>query len=116
MATMLIDNHKQTILNLLQEGETLLQQIGDRENVQKLQVIRHEASDKRSPTIMFYGLYNAGKSTLINALCGKDVASTGDVPKTTAIQTVPWEGYTLIDTPGINAHAEHTEIAQKEIW
>ena len=116
MATMLIDNHKQTILNLLQEGETLLQQIGDRENVQKLQVIRHEASDKRSPTIMFYGLYNAGKSTLINALCGKDVASTGDVPKTTAIQTVPWEGYTLIDTPGINAHAEHTEIAKKEIW
>lgn len=115
MTTMLIDNHKQTILNLLQEGETLLQQVGDQENVQKLQAARRDASGKRSPTIMFYGLYNAGKSTLINALCRKNVAPTGDVPTTAAIQTVPWEGYTLIDTPGINAHAEHTEIAEKEI-
>lgn len=115
MATMLIDNHKQTILNLLQEGEALLQRIGDQENVQKLQTVHQEASDKKSPQIMFYGLYNAGKSTLINALCRKYVAETDDVPCTAAIQTVPWEGYTLIDTPGINAHAEHTEIAEKEI-
>lgn len=115
MTTMLIDNHKQTILNLLQEGETLLQQIGDQENVQKLQTVHREASAKKSPQIMFYGLYNAGKSTLINALCRKEIAPTGDYPVTTTIQTVPWEGYTLIDTPGINACAEHTQIAEKEI-
>lgn len=115
MATMLIDNHKQTVMDLLREGKDLLQRIGDQENAQKLEAARREASNKKSPTIMFYGLYNAGKSTLINALCKSDVAQTGDVPTTTAIQTVPWEGYTLIDTPGINAHTEHTEIAEKEI-
>lgn len=115
MAAMLIDNHKQTIMELLREGETLFLQIGDQETTQKLQAARKEASEKKEPTIMFYGLYNAGKSTLINALCRKDIAPVGDVPTTTTIQAVPWEGYTLIDTPGINAHAEHTEIAEKEI-
>lgn len=115
MANMLIDNHKQAITGLLQEGETLLQRIGDLENAKILRITRQEANEKKSPTIMFYGLYNAGKSTLINALCKSDIAPVGDVPTTTTIQTVPWEGYTLIDTPGINAHTEHTEIAEKEI-
>lgn len=115
MTNMLIDNHKQAITGLLQEGETLLQRIGDLENAKILRITRQEANEKKSPAIMFYGLYNAGKSTLINALCKSDIAPVGDVPTTTTIQTVPWEGYTLIDTPGINAHAEHTEIAEKEI-
>jgi len=112
---MLIDNHKSVVMNLLGEGETLLHQLGDAENEEKVRIIRSETTKKEAPTIMFYGLYNAGKSTLINALCRKNVAKVGDVPTTASIQTVPWEGYTLIDTPGIDARDEHTRIATAEI-
>ena len=51
MATMLIDNHKQTVMDLLREGEDLLQRIGDQENAQKLEAAHREASNKKSPTI-----------------------------------------------------------------
>ena len=115
MGAMLIDNHKQTIMGLLREGETLLQRIADQDGVQRIQSAQHKAETGKELIIMFYGLYNAGKSTLINALCLKHVAPTGDVPTTVSIQEVPWEGYTLIDTPGIDAHTDHTEIAMAEI-
>ena len=55
------------------------------------------------------------KSTLINALCRMEVAEVGNVPTTRTVQTVPWEGYTLIDTPGINAQTEHTATAEQAI-
>ena len=34
------------------------------------------------PQIMMYGIYNAGKSSVINALIGKDVAKVADIPTT----------------------------------
>ena len=114
MEKMVIDNHKQMIVALLREGEDILQRCGDEENAKKLQTTRQEAEEKKEPVIMFYGLYNAGKSTLGNALCGANL-KTGDVPTTASIEKIHWAGYTLIDTPGINAHAEHTEIAEAEI-
>lgn len=112
----LIDNHKQAILTLLRDGTALLTKIGDEDRAQRLREVQRETENKKSPTIMFYGLYNAGKSTIINALFQKEIAPTGDVPTTTAIQEVPWEGYTLIDTPGIDARAKDTEIAKNEIF
>lgn len=118
MEKMAIDNHKQTIVELLQEGETLLSRIGDAERAQKLQGIRAEAEKKREPVVMFYGLYNAGKSTLGNALCQlRDSAELpmGDIPTTISVQEIHWNGYTLIDTPGIKAQDAHTEIAEGEI-
>ena len=33
-------------------------------------------------TIMVYGVYNAGKSTLINALLGAEMAQVADTPET----------------------------------
>lgn len=115
METMQINNHKQTVISLLQEGESILQRSGLPDHARNVQCVRLNAEQKKSPVIMLYGLYNAGKSTLINALCKKEIAPTGDVPTTAEIQTVPWEGYTLIDTPGIDAHTEHTAIAENEI-
>ena len=112
---MLIQDHKQTVIDLLQEGGTLLQSIGEEESAREAERILNETSAKESPVIMFYGLYNAGKSTLINALCQANIAKVGDIPTTASIQRIPWEGYTLTDTPGIDAHAEHTEIAENEI-
>lgn len=83
-----------------------------------LDVLRNEIEEqliKNIPSIMFYGIYNAGKSTVINALIGEDVAKVGDVPTTSSIQKIRWRHYELIDTPGINANDIHTKIAEDEI-
>lgn len=112
---MLIQDHRQTILTLLREGEGLLASIDDQERSNDLRTLRSKAATEHPPTIMFYGLYNAGKSSIINALFQSYTAPVGDVPTTTTIQELSWEGYTLIDTPGIDAHTDHTEIAEKEI-
>jgi len=115
MDQMLLKNHQAVIVELMTQGQGLLSDM-------KLSGLAGEVEEqtrlcmtKDVPVIMFYGLYNAGKSTLINALCQKEVAKVGDVPTTATIQQVPWNGYTLIDTPGINANEQHTKIAVGEI-
>lgn len=112
---MLIDDHKQIAIRLLRDGESFLRQTGDTEKSNQVHQLLTDTEQRDSPTIMFYGLYNAGKSTLINALCQKVAVRTGDIPTTTEIEEVPWDGFTILDTPGINARDEHTRIAMKEI-
>ena len=65
--------------------------------------------------IMLFGAYNAGKSTLINALTGQAVARVGDIPTTDAVHEYEWNSHLLLDTPGINAPIEHQEVSEKEL-
>ena len=59
------------------------------------------------PTLMIYGTYNAGKSTLLNALFGQEeMAKTGDAPETKEVHEYTYNGYTIFDTPGMNARSE----------
>jgi len=68
------------------------------------------------PSLMVYGTYNAGKSTLLNALFGKDeMAKTGDAPETFKVTEYKYNGYTLYDTPGINAPIEHEKITEEHL-
>jgi len=64
---------------------------------------------------MFFGLYNAGKSTLLNALMGRAEAPMADRPETSVVTQYPWQGYFLLDTPGIDAPIEHEDIAAKQL-
>lgn len=66
-------------------------------------------------TIMVYGVYNAGKSTLINALLGQELAAVADVPETAQVQGYRWGDFEVLDTPGIDAPLEHEAITREQL-
>lgn len=71
--------------------------------------------EQSTPTLMFYGVYNAGKSTLLNAIMGEEVASMADVPETHQVTAYPWNGYELYDTPGINGPKRDYVLSRSEL-
>lgn len=80
--------------------------------------LNQELASKLSKTrlqIMLFGAYNAGKSSLINALIGEEVAGVADVPKTATADEYNWQGFTLLDTPGVNAPIEHEALTEEQI-
>lgn len=83
--------------------------------IQSLADHLHERQQSCTPVIMVYGLFNAGKSTLINALVGDMVAEEGVVPTTAAIDRYRWGAYELLDTPGVDALADHEATTQAQL-
>lgn len=88
----------------------------------ELEPIAQEIAQRQgdmAPKIMVYGVYNAGKSTLINALVGRAVAEVDDIPTTDRITPYDWEyqhqHYTLLDSPGIDAPLEHELITNETL-
>ncbi len=75
----------------------------------------NEMLDKVEPSLMFYGVYNAGKSTLLNAIFGTKKASVADVPETHKVTSYRWQNFDLVDTPGINGPESDLKISQKEL-
>lgn len=67
------------------------------------------------PQIMMYGIYNAGKSSIINALLGKEAARVADVPTTDSIDKYQWHDYEIADTPGVDAPIEHEQVTEAYI-
>lgn len=81
--------------------------------------IRKTVEEKRaSPnaTIMVYGVYNAGKSTLINALLGEERAKVADRPETDSVNRYPWREFEILDTPGIDAPISHEEVTREQLY
>lgn len=79
-----------------------------------LKELEKKAQDS-SLQIMLFGAYNAGKSTLINALLGEDRAIINDVPTTYRVDHYDWNGMHLLDTPGVNAPIEHEEASEEQL-
>lgn len=71
--------------------------------------------ENRKLQIMLYGAYNAGKSSLINALLGRDAAVVNDIPTTDKIDKYDWNGFYLLDTPGVNAPITHEEVTAEQL-
>jgi len=99
-----LTNTEQTLIRWLPEGQG-----------KALGQHLREKSKQHHPRIMVYGYYNAGKSTLLNALMGEIKATMADRPLTAKIDEYEWKGYTLLDTPGIDAPIEHEKIADNEL-
>ncbi|ELA9867040.1 50S ribosome-binding GTPase [Vibrio parahaemolyticus] len=74
-----------------------------------------EKLDDNTLQVMLYGAYNAGKSTLINALIGQEKATVNDIPTTDTVDYYDWNGYRLLDTPGVNAPIDHEQTTIEQI-
>ena len=70
---------------------------------------------KIEPEIMVYGIYDAGKSSILNELIGEDKAEIGIVPTTDKVTHYGWQGYKIADTPGIFAPIEHEEVTETHL-
>ncbi len=94
--------------NLLQDDEV-------KEVEKKLQKEVWQQLDSPKPKILVYGIYNSGKSTLVNAICEKSVAKVADRPMTDCIAEYDVGNYILIDSPGVDAPEEHEKIADAQL-
>lgn len=95
-----------------------IDEISAKYNAVGLAPIRKLVSDKRaspSASIMVYGVYNAGKSTLINALLGAEHAKMADRPETDSVNRYPWREFEILDTPGIDAPISHEEVTREQL-
>ncbi len=70
---------------------------------------------KVEPEIMIYGIYNAGKSSILNELIGEDKAAVEDIPTTDKVTYYAWQGYKIADTPGVFAPIEHEAVTQAHL-
>src|SRR5262249_26521026 len=61
------------------------------------------------------GQYNAGKSTLVNALIGEAVAPTGDVPTTRETRAYEFRDFHILDLPGSDARVEEQREAERAL-
>lgn len=92
--------------------------ICEKYNAAGLAPIRKLVAEKRSSphaSIMVYGVYNAGKSTLINALLGAENARVADRPETDSVNRYPWREFEILDTPGIDAPISHEEVTREQL-
>lgn len=65
------------------------------------------------PKVMVYGIYNSGKSTLINALMKQEVAEMADRPMTDRISEFDRGEYMLVDSPGVDAPIAHEKVTNE---
>ena len=75
-----------------------------------------DTSGFRCGIVALSGLPNAGKSTLLNAILGQEIALVSPRPQTTrnrivGVHELPGAQLVLVDTPGI--HREHLELGRR---
>ena len=104
----------QNVCKELRGLESELQKEGykDMEQLHKVCAEVEQKLEDCRPTMMLYGVYNAGKSTLVNALLGKREAKVDNIPTTDSIDCYEFWGQIIYDTPGLNAPIEHERVTE----
>lgn len=99
---------------LSEAAPTLKKYLGAAE-VEDLRAFVETRLENGKPTAMVYGIYNSGKSTLLNALCGRELAPVTNRPETARMTPYVWEGTEILDTPGIDAPRGHEKVSRKAL-
>lgn len=103
------------VSGILVDGLPLLtKHVGEAPAQELVSFVARRASDA-TPVVMVFGIYNAGKSTLLNALMGEERAAVADRPETSVVTSYEWNGFKLLDTPGIDAPAEHERVSREQL-
>lgn len=90
------------VFHLLQ-SKTHLVQAPILQHLEQIQKRINEMDSEDSFSIIVTGTYNAGKSSLINALLQKTERKIGSIPTTDTIATIQWHNLTFYDTPGVDS-------------
>jgi small GTP-binding protein len=118
METLHVDVHP-SILRL-KTVQDLIRREGGYDIARKIDdLLMRLQSPKPQVFVAFCGLFSAGKSSLLNALCEANQLATGAVPTTAVTQEIPLPGtdeqVVLMDTPGVDstdeAHQQETDAA-----
>ena len=80
-----------------------------------VELVFEEKKRKPDACIMVYGVYNAGKSTLINVLLGREEAAMDDIPLTDQVTAYAWDKYSILDTPGVDAPIAHEDVTKAQM-
>ena len=73
-------------------------------------------ADSAEPVAAVYGVYNAGKSSLLNSLTGHvehEYFETRDIPQTKNTRELVHDGIRFIDTPGLDVSEADTFMAHE---
>ena len=83
--------------------------------MQDITALYNEKLASMKPQIMVYGIYNAGKSSIINELIRDDRAKVEDKPTTDKVEKYAWRGYEIADTPGVGAPIKHEDVTNEHL-
>lgn len=108
-----LENNKTSLVNAIHEYNS--EDIKLNNYISEIESIYSNKLKDVKPYIMVYGIYNAGKSSIINELLGDDLASVNDKPETDSVDEYEWNGYTIADTPGVGAPIKHEEVTTEHL-
>ncbi|OAI21025.1 hypothetical protein A1507_22225 [Methylomonas koyamae] len=108
------------LVNVLEKAKPILNRAFDNDPINKEQVAKRDNllrkdADKCVMRTIVFGYYNSGKSTLINALLGREEAPVGAVPLTDKVTAYHWRAHELLDSPGIDAPIEHEDVTTRQL-
>ncbi|MCI7194114.1 GTPase [Acidaminococcus fermentans] len=92
-----------------------IEKAGVEKEWEQIQLLYSQKLNATKPEVMVYGIFNAGKSSIINELIGEDRAKVDDVPTTDKVEYYDWHGYRLADTPGVGAPIEHEKVTAEHL-
>ena len=108
-----LENNKTSLVNAIHEYNS--EDIKLNNYISEIESIYSNKLKDVKPYIMVYGIYNAGKSSIINELLGDDLAAVNDKPDTDSVDEYEWNGYTIADTPGVGAPIKHEEVTTEHL-
>lgn len=108
-----LENNKTSLVNSIHEYNS--EDIKLNNYISEIESIYSNKLKDVKPYIMVYGIYNAGKSSIINELLGDDLAAVNDKPETDSVDEYEWNGYTIADTPGVGAPIKHEEVTTEHL-